>query len=647
MRDLYETYDRVDLADLPADRKLMPVCHTTQQAHIEIVLDGYGNFRSAKVLPKGSETLIPCTEESAGRTGQKPVNHPLCDKLQYVAGDFVRFGGEVTSGFSKEPEQPFLDYRATLEAWTKSGHGHPKLEAILAYVERKTVVADLVRCGVLPVDGEGNILRQWPKPIEKSKGKAEENDVPAIYLTMKGIQGGIDGAFVRWRVEHHKVVESTGTWEDNGLMSAWIGYYNTSKTNVGLCVVTGVETALATQHPAKIRNAADKAKLISANDSNGFTYRGRFSHPDQAAGVGFIVTQKAHNALRWLIERQGIKNGNHTILAWSLGGQKVPDPCRDSRALFVDEPEFKQEADPELEIDYGDFGQHFATSLESALKGYHRKLDNEHIVVLALDAATPGRSSINYYRKFRGSEYLDRLERWFSRYSWRQHFGAESKFVGTPSVWNIVEAAYGKRVDDNYKKTAIESLLPSIIDGMPVPSHFINNAMRRTCNRGALDRWEFEKLLGITCALFRGNSIFKNEVYGMSLDTSRTTRDYLFGRLLAVADNIEQFALHNSEKKRDTTAAKLMYQFSMRPADTWKNINMGLQPYKSRLRGSEKGIGLLIKREKLLDEIHNAFDPNDFLDNKPLSAEFLLGYHCQRSKLLEKSTPSNNTDSIN
>ena len=64
------------------DVPLLPVCHTTQKAHITVVVDGDGNFCRAFVVPKPeARTIIPATEESAGRTsGTTP--HPLCDKLQ-------------------------------------------------------------------------------------------------------------------------------------------------------------------------------------------------------------------------------------------------------------------------------------------------------------------------------------------------------------------------------------------------------------------------------------------------------------------------------------------------------------------------------------------------------------------------------------
>lgn len=71
---------------------LLPISHTTQNAHIEVTIDEDGDFLRAKALTKAS-TVIPCTEEAASRSGSKIAPYPLHDKLSYVAGDFVKYGG--------------------------------------------------------------------------------------------------------------------------------------------------------------------------------------------------------------------------------------------------------------------------------------------------------------------------------------------------------------------------------------------------------------------------------------------------------------------------------------------------------------------------------------------------------------------------
>ena len=123
----------------------------------------------------------------------------------------------------------------------------------------------------------------------------------------------------------------------------------------------------------------------------------------------------------------------------------------------------------------------------------------------------------------------------------------------------------------------------------------------------------------------------------MSLEENRTTRDYLFGRLLAIAENIEQRALHLANEQRDTNAAKLMQRFADHPCSTWRSIELSLTPSKTRLRTNRPAV--LLERDKLLDAVIGMFRGEDFVSDSKLSGEFLLGYHCQRAALWQKGTP--------
>jgi len=127
----------------------------------------------------------------------------------------------------------------------------------------------------------------------------------------------------------------------------------------------------------------------------------------------------------------------------------------------------------------------------------------------------------------------------------------------------------------------------------------------------------------------------------MTLEEDRTTRDYLFGRLLAIAERIEEIALHVGGEKRPTTAARLMQRFADRPSSTWRNIELALPPYMQRLQGTRAGF--LTNRKKELDAVTSAFQADDFISDRSLSGEFLLGYHCQRMALRNQTDNAETT----
>lgn len=628
IQKLYETYENSQSAiGVETDDNtvpLLPICHTTQMAQIEIVLDGKGNFKRARVVPKEeARTIIPCTEASGGRTSG-PVAHPLFDKLQYVAGDYKEYGGKKESQFNL--------YLKQLEDWCSSPFSDPKLKAVLSYVKKGRVIKDLVKHKVLFLDKKGKLL---PKPT-KQKGV----EFPKIFEVLNSQ----DEAFIRWEVEIPGDPNSK-LWKDAVLRQKWIQFYSSAKTEKTLCYVTGEMSLMADQHPAKIRNDGDKAKLIASgksrskggkirvDDNCGFTFLGRFRSADEANGVGLETTQKAHAALRWLISRQGYRKGDQAVVAWATSGKDIPQPTADPLFILgIDEV-------PPADDSLVSTAQEVGIRLRKRIAGYSIDLgDSDKVVVIALDSASPGRMSITFYRELTGSEYLERIDNWHNTCTWLHTYlfreipadaEQKKKFIrvafGAPAPNDIAEAAYGQKVDDRLKKATVERLLPCIVDAQPIPRDIVESAVRRASNRVAMEDWEWEKTLSIACALYK--KFKEKENYTMALDPNRRTRDYLYGRLLALADSLEQWALNKANEDRPTTAARLMNRFAERPFSTWRTIELALSPYKARLGGVSK------KRQRLIDEVKDQFNPDDFTNDKPLSGEFLLGYSSQREYL--------------
>lgn len=603
IQKLHETYEQCGSAlDIPAE-KLWPLSHLVKKAHVEVVIDDHGHFRRARTLSRTeAPTLIPVTESSAGRTaGAAP--HPLCEEISYCASDYPEIN-----------QKRFEEYQQQLEKWCASENTHPKVFAILTYVKSNRLWSDLCNEQVFPV------------VTEDAKGKKTKVSNSKV--------------FVRWRVEKAGDPVS-GTWEDSDLISAWIAFDKSQNNKTGFCMVTGEPARICQNHPRFLRGSDDGAKLISANDFSGYTFKGRFTdtkddYEKQTCSVSYEVSLKAHNALRWLIGRQAYRSGDFVVVTWSVAGKALPDPFKDSLSLILDSEGGITETIPTEQPNVGDVGQAFALRLRKAIAGYGAKLTpTEDIVVMGLDSATPGRMAITSYRELKGSDFLGRVHRWHEQYAWHQNFGKDSRFVGAPAPRDIAEAAYGRRLDDNLRKATLERLLPCIVDGQALPRDLVESVVRRVCNRMAFEKdkngsqWEWEKYLGIACALFRGS--YKERKYQMALETERKSRDYLYGRLLSIAEHIEDRALYVSGEKRDTTASKLMQRFADRPNSTWRTVELALTPYKTRLLA--KRPAFLHEMKTLLDEVITKFEGDDFLSDRKLSGEFLLGYHCQRQVL--------------
>jgi len=648
MSKLYETYEAGMHLDLSGYDQLMPISHTLQNAHIKITIDGNGNYIHAEILEK-MQIVLPATEKSAGRSsGEAP--HPLADKIQYIAKDYPNYGGKKQCYFDGYLEQ--------LTNWCDSPYATQKLQAVKTYVEKGTVVEDLIENNILHIDENKDLLLAWPK----DSGVED----PLIFKVLPKEKGQLDqgNALVCWSVEI-KNDPLSDTWNDPGLQNSWIAFDRMKSKQAGLCFVTGTQAVLAVNHPAKLRHTGDKAKLVSSNDMSGYTFRGRFTDSKksiedkggQSVGIAYEVTQKAHNALRWLISRQGFRNGDQVIVTWAVSGSEIPLPM--DNALDFIWGEVKEIPEPLLTIENQiahtiDIGQSFANKLGKYMAGYQAQLEEtDNIVIMGLDSATPGRMAVTYYQEFFPDEYIKRISQWHNDFAWYQRHKIEvdvgktkpaSKTVwpiSAPSLRSIWEAIYGTNITDTLKKNTVERILPCIVEARTFPRDLVINAVRKAINRTAYkadEQWLWEKHLGIACALYRGFSKRnpkQTKEYDMALEQHNYSRDYLYGRLLAIAERLENIALNVAGEKRNTTAARLMQRFADRPASTWRNIELALQPYIQRLKNNRAGF--LHNMQILLDEVMNNFVEGDFVNDKPLSGEFLLAYHTQRLALSHKN----------
>ena len=650
MQKLYRTYESILEQGVTDDAEpLTPVGHTIQNAHIVIVIDGQGNFQTARVMPPKTAILLPATESSENRTsGEAP--HPLADKIQYVAKDYADYGGEKKAYFE--------GYLKQLKAWCESPFAHPKVQAVLHYVTKGRVVADLVEAGIFPLDSDGKVLNKWET----------EGDAPPIFSVLPKTKGEIEfgSALVCWQVEIAGDVHSQ-TWTDKTIQQSWADYAASEKAEKGFCLVQGKEAVISTMHPAKLRHTGDKAKLISSNDTAGYTFRGRFATAEEAASISADVSAKAHSALRWLISRQGIRNGDQVTVAWAISGKPIPSPMKDISAELdwadmgnwdisaVENPDEiaaqrlseNSEASPDWSVN---IGQAAARIIKKKLHGYQAELkEHEQISLIMLDSATPGRMALTYYQEFLPADYFANLDAWIDDFSWYQRYSIEVpngkktdkrtqwRFL-PPSPYSIAETVYGKSLSDTLKKQLYARLLPVIAGGTSVliPEDWVRQSFQAACNPNGCENWEWQRNIGVACALYKGwrarhHDLLQRRTYPMSLDTQNRSRDYLYGRLLAVAENTESYALYLAGEKRATTAERYIQRFAEHPFATWRNIELALKPYQERLRNNGKDTGA-----QAIGEIMELFATDDFTRDDKLSGEFLLGYHCQKMEIARR-----------
>ncbi|MCD8391225.1 MAG: type I-C CRISPR-associated protein Cas8c/Csd1, partial [Firmicutes bacterium] len=491
MTQLYKTYENLkNETDLlrRCTVPLLPLSHTIQAAHVEMLIGADGELLTAYEVPKAdAQTIVPCTEDSASRSsGIAP--HMLYDNLKYIAGDAYLYDEK------KGKKENYEAYCKQLKEWCDYESCPEDVRAIYKYVSQGTVIEDLINKTVLAVKN-GKLV--W---------NGSTDNKPA---------GDILGTFVRFRVKRGTGMPLECN-ENTELMKAYEEFDKNKYTDERLCFISGEIKPVTYKHSSKIRYSGDSARLISSNDTSGYTFRGRFHNREDAFAVGYEVSQKAHNALRWLIANQGFVTGPQTVIAWAVDVKEVPRPQDDTVCYF---PE-----DDDVFDDYTPLAN-YAENLHMALNGYrhddlHKPTKANNIVLMIVEGATPGRLSITYYREFSDMDYFDNIEYWHKTCVWNHSYrtvkvktdqedGSKKeewkriKFTGAPSAKDIISAAYGDKIGDGQKKHLTEILISCIADKRKLPRDIMMKAVERISNPIALENWEIEKYTSITCALIR------------------------------------------------------------------------------------------------------------------------------------------------
>lgn len=387
---------------------LLPTFHSTATAQITVTIDEEGNFLHGEQVPANDKfTIIPVTEKSGSRTSGKEA-HPLCDNLRYLAGDYPLYVADDGSCFEIYMEQ--------LKKWYESEFCHDKVRAIYYYLQKKSLMHDLIEQKVLKQNEDGTLAeKETIQGIDQSK------------------------AFVRFIVRSlsNPLTETVDEcWKDKTLWEKYQQYQRSMEGEKGLCYLSGKRESISYLQPKKIRNEGDGAKLISSNDKDNFTYRGRFATKEEAFAIGNETSQKVHNALKWIIRRQGGTYDTMVFATW----ETAEDSAGELEVRWDSDTEHIisefDEWDTGLEDPEFDTNAIGAELFQKAMSGY-RTLQNEekcpttmkYMVLLGVDAATPGRLAVVEAKKIEETRYLENIRKWHKDCWWRHEKWRDGKRI--------------------------------------------------------------------------------------------------------------------------------------------------------------------------------------------------------------------------
>ncbi len=601
MELLYRTYE---YAYRKEDRSLMEnylMSQTMASAPIVLWITEKGAFADATYLTdkEKQKISIPCTEKSAGRSGTNPVPHPLFDKLLYLAGNAEARG--INNQKAHET------YMHNLKDWCESSYGNRYVKTVYAYLEKNTLLWDLEGAGILDF-------------TEEKELKKRLNEVVRI-----GIRRDFQTDLELWR--------------ENEIREDFCRYLGNGQENRSFCYISGKEGTISENHPKSIWNLKANAKLISANEkaNRGLVYSGRFETANQAVQVSYETSQKVHNALKWLIQKQGKMIGDKLLVAWGMDGGDFNNVIEGTDFFFDEEEE-----DAVMTVDTQ---AEFAYRLEKAIFRQEQDLKhNEKVGFLVLEAATPGRLSISYYQEFTSVQYLSlvqALKAWHEEHAWYYDsfdLGKKTRVrkIMCPSLYSI--ALFAEGVDRSDKMDADQKilgntmtrLLPCVLEGKAIPSDIRRKLLIKAHYPLNYKEQNWRKLIKITCSILREQY---REVGTMDVNKDSKDIHYNYGRWLAAAHEIERRALWKSGGERETNALRLFTKFAEHPNKYMMVIQKKIQIYEEKL-GDKANWLRKVKREISANLTQNPLE--ELMGTRDLDGRMILGFETQMNEFGKK-----------
>lgn len=602
----YEGAEKEDYVDNPAKSGpvLLPIYHTSLKSNgknvITVKLDCYGQLLSADFLGDKEVIVFPITSDSVARAGKNPTPHPLVDKFSY----FV----------SKVNQDQYNTYHKQLDNWvTACEDGQVK-----DYLK-------LIQHAILQEDFSEKIINSLMSEPYQRNGLVLTYDLEA----KKSKTMDLSACFLEFSIVDfigYKTISVTNFTE---LHQAYIDYIESHQENLVLCNISGRKEVLATKHRGLIGNA----KLISVSNNNE-AYKGRFKERNDVFSVGNQTSEKIHLMAKYFLENEN----THT---WLGSGQHLinwfSDDLINESQLTVTNPvtslfNYEDDANNKTEFTVSQKDNDISNSF---IRGVKKFSDASSYYAAILNKTNDGRIALKYFRQLQASQLLKNLEQWQACYSWerRRKDGTYNDY--TPSLMQIILAAYGvdrerfiELDNDHFKSEQFQKLLTNLIDGKPLPSSIVKKLEENIKQRQKYSKHWYQVQQVSLGILHKQNG----EELSPMLDHTNQNRSYLFGRLLAIFELIEtlRYKLDNSDSGRITNAERYWTAYTGQPTKLMMLLENKIKPYEETLKLNSRGPWSKLNKEK--EEIMQLLTPLLETESmeKPLDYQFIFGYYAEK-----------------
>lgn len=627
---------------------ILPIFHnslrSTGKNIVELSLDRNSNLIRAEYLPKSTMIVFPVTEDSLARTDTN-TPHPLCDFFNYIISD-----SSVSS----------LTYRQQLEHWL----AYEEIDFVryfYNFITKPTCCSEILK----KLFGDYTILENMKISYVDTLGKKPKN-----------VSVNLSDVFITYRIEDYDGLRDISVSENSDLQQRYIQYAKAcfaqdGKANKIQCNISGKDDYLCLKH----RGIKGNDKMISQITCSKENYFGRFSRPEDTVSIGKVTSQEIFQMAKSLLDGSNTsQNLGSDIYAISWFSDDIQnDSGMDlSKGISIPISNDANDADTYDIFNLAHSNLLFANTqapllgdqisnqiLKSFTSGTIRFADTAQYYVAILGKANQNSSRIflNYFSAVGVPQLRARLLQWSQRYSWPVKRKDKPKEYYTPSIPQLINAAYGIEVADTKKKgynrlevsskkhysKQYTNLVTAILGGRQMPQNItqaLSTNIRLRLKYTNTWNWIVE------CAL----AVLKDQegVKSDMLDRTNYDRSYLYGRLLGLYEVLER-ATFDQDTTRLTNAENLWTTFVNRPESTNMRLRLLLLPYEKKLMADNNKRGILIKIKKEISEVTNLIGDHYPMEgpsaNKPLGPSFIFGYEAQKKEhFTKKSTTESDED---
>ena len=618
---------------------LLPIFAVRSTVNVHVVLNMDGSFRYAETAkitkPSGKgkmfrSIILPATQDSAGRTN-KEAPMPLFDKMEYVSGD------ETMPGYDEAKHKLYMTLLGGFAKYANE-HNYPYIDLIFSYLNKNTIYNDI------PQE-----LHQYDTKKDKNDKSNKKRAITFVYFDFYTDEGTFE------------------LWKDKRLYELWKDHFynNVYGGEVITDWFTGEKQKRVFNFNKKLLYSAIGCKLFSMNNSDQFS-GSYFSDGKELTNnlvpIGIISEQKIANALRYLYYNNcfsfsryfGGKNDAFNqriqVIIWGIDKNTINNISDNN----FDEDEFLSMYD-DIEESVDSMSQE-ADKFSKKLHGYLTKKISDDVHMLMMADTSPGRLAIANYSIGKRDEIIANLDKWqedgkvpVNYFHDKGNGKKECKTIfASPRVTSYANVC---ALNDAELITISNKIMYNMMFGKQIPRNIVNmavgntNKMRYGCRKNTehissekdYDKWLSTKLYP-TCSLIMHYLNFhkdEKEYVTMALDTNCKDKNYILGRIVALADQAEKAYNHAKTGKymnRATHATDIAAVITRHPAIGFHRLNESLAKYKA-LAAKTNGYLFNLYNDEI-EEIEDIYgDVLAGLNNSPVSNMYYIGLASQTRKI--------------